>query len=125
MRWFHLVSALALMTLAAGCGGQTPTAPASATLKGLTITGVDAVLTGLSTLFTVTATFADGSSRSVTPTWRSSNPQVATVDSTGRVESRAHGTTILTASSEGQVVSKTVHVVNNFAGTWAGSFVVN
>ena len=126
MRRFSLASALALVNLVLGCGSHSPTAPpASSTVTGVTITGVDAILTGLSTFYTVTAALGDGTSRTVTPIWSSSNPDVATVDITGRLEARAHGSTILTASSGGQAVSKTVRVINNYGGTWEGRFVVN
>jgi hypothetical protein len=126
MRRFSLASALALVILVLGCGSHSPTAPpASSTVRGLTITGAEALLTGLSTFYTVTAAFGDGTSRTVTPTWSSSNAEVATVDVTGRLEGRAHGSTILTASSGGQAVSKTVRVINNYGGTWQGRFVVN
>ena len=126
MRPVSLASVLGpiLTLLIMGCGSHSPIAPASATLGGLTITGADAVLTGNSTFYTVTATFADGTSRTVTPTWSSSNPETASVNSAGQLEGRAHGSATLTASSGGQTVSKTVHVVNNYGGTWAGSFIV-
>ena len=126
MRRFSLASALALVILVLGCGSHSPTAPpASSTVTGVTITGVDTLLTGLSTFYTVTAALGDGTSRTVTPIWGSSNPEVATVDVTGRLEGRAHGSTILTASSGGQAVSKTVRAINNYGGTWEGRFVVN
>ena len=126
MRRFSLASALALVILVLGCGSHSPTAPpASSTVTGVTITGVDTLLTGLSTFYTVTAALGDGTSRTVTPIWSSSNPEVATVDVIGRLEGRAHGSTILTASSGGQTVSKTVRVINNYGGTWEGRFVVN
>jgi hypothetical protein len=114
----------AVVTLVTGCDGKSPTAPTTPPLTGLVITGADAVLTGLSASYTVTATLADGTSRSVTPTWSSSNPEIATVDGAGQLQGRAHGSATLTASSSGQSVSKTVHVVNNYAGTWTGSFEV-
>ena len=92
MRRSSLASALPLVILVLGCGSHSPTAPpASSTVTGVTITGVDAILTGLSTFYTVTAALGDGTSRTVTPIWSSSNPDVATVDITGRLEARAHG----------------------------------
>lgn len=101
-----------------------PTAPAAPTVTGLALSGVDAVLTGVLSTYTATATMSDGTSREVTPTWTSSNPGVASVDSAGRVDGRAHGSTSLTAAHEGRSASKTVQVVNNYAGGWEGRFVV-
>ena len=46
------------------------------------------------------------------------------MDSTGRLDGRAHGSTNLTASYEGRSVSKTVQVANNYGGTWNGSYVI-
>jgi Bacterial Ig-like domain (group 2) len=89
-------------------------------VTGLGITGVDAVLTGVSTSYTVAATFADGTSRTVSATWSSSNQGVATVDGSGRLEARTHGSTNLTASAGGQTASKTVQVINNYGGTLGG-----
>ena len=124
MRRLQLVFTVALVTLAIGCSTKNPTAPTAPAVTRLAITGIDAVLTGLTTSYVVTATSADGTSRTVTPTWSSSKPEVASVDSTGRLEGRAHGSTIVTASASGQTVSKTVQVVNNYGGTWEGRFIV-
>jgi hypothetical protein len=123
MRRFRLVSALALLMQVIGCGDKNPTAPTGPAVTGLTITGADAVLTGVSTTYTATLS-ADGTSRPVTPVWISSNPEVATVDSAGRLEGRAHASTTLSASSGGQRATKTVQVVNNYGGTWEGSYVI-
>lgn len=125
MRHVGLGSVLAVVTLALGCGGNSPTAPRVSRISGLAISGVDAVLTGVSTTYTVTATLADGTSQPITPVWSSSNPEVATVDRIGLLQARSHGSTTLTASSDGQMVSKTIHVVNNYGGTWEGRFIVN
>ena len=88
------------------------------------IAGPDAVLTGLSASYSVTATLSDGITGTVRPAWTSSNAEVASVDSGGRVEGRGHGSTNLTASYQGRSVSKTVQVVNNYGGTWEGSYVI-
>jgi hypothetical protein len=126
MRPLRLTFVLALVILAMGCGDKNPAGPSgSATgVTGLVITGADALLTGISASYTVTATFADGTARTVTPAWTSSNPGVASVDSAGRLDGRAHGSTNLTASYEGRTVSKIVQVVNNYRGTWDGRYVI-
>ena len=46
------------------------------------------------------------------------------MDSTGRLDGRTHGSTNLTASYLGREASKTVHVVNNYGGTWNGQYVI-
>jgi hypothetical protein len=109
-----------------GCADKNPTGPSGTTSAptGLAITGADAVLTGLSAGYTVTATLADGTTRTVTPAWASSNLGVASVDSAGRLDGRTHGSTNLTASYEGRSASKTVQVINNYGGTWVGSYII-
>jgi hypothetical protein len=103
---------------------RSPAAPTAATATSLSISGVDAVRTDLFTNYTATATLSDGTTQGVTPTWTSSNTGVASVDSAGRLVGVAHGSTTLTASHEGLSASKTVHVVNNYEGNWAGTYVV-
>ena len=127
MRPFQLVSALGLVTLTLGCGSKAPTSPTlvTPTVTGLAMLGTDAVLTGVAADYSVTATLTDGTVRPVSPTWTSSNPAVATVNDAGRLEGRSHGSTILTASSGGQTVSKTIRVINNYSGLWEGSFAVD
>jgi hypothetical protein len=46
------------------------------------------------------------------------------VDSAGRLDAKTHGTVTLTATHEGRSASKTVQVVNNYEGSWAGQYVV-
>jgi Bacterial Ig-like domain (group 2) len=118
------VSILTLLVIVAGCGSTSPSAPTGTTVTGLTVGGPDAVLTGASAVYRVTAAFGDGSQRAITPSWNSSNPEVATVDYGGQLLGRAHGTTTLTATSGGQSVSKTIRVVNDYTGRWEGQFVV-
>jgi hypothetical protein len=108
--------------LASACGN--PARP-SETASDLVITGPAAVLTALPATYTATVTFGDGTQRTATATWTSSNPQVAVVDSAGRFEARTHGSTVLTASFLGRQASKSVQVVNNYAGSWAGRYVAS
>lgn len=127
MRPVNLMAVAVLIALAAGCQGKNPAAPSQSgaqTVTGLVITGVDAVLTGSVTSYAVTATLSDGTTRTVTPVWTSSDTGVGSVDSTGHLDGRTHGLTNLTASYEGRSVSKTVQVVNNYGGTWNGSYAI-
>jgi Bacterial Ig-like domain (group 2) len=124
----RLALVLTLGALATGCDGKsnpaTPSPRAPATVTGLAISGIDAVLTDVSTSYTATATLFDGTTRAVTPTWTSSNTDMATVDNVGRLDARAHGATTLTATHDGISATKSVQVVNNYRGTWVGRFVV-
>jgi hypothetical protein len=118
--------AIVSVVLTTGCNGKNPAGPsppAAPTVTGLVITGVDAVLTGVSTTYAATATLSDGT-RAVTPEWTSSNTNVASVDSAGHLSGRAHGSTDVTASYAGRTASKTVQVVNNYAGTWDGQYII-
>ena len=124
MRPLQLFSALAFAALALGCGSKAPTAPTvvTPTVTGLSIRGTDVLLTGVAADYSVTAALTDGTVRPVSPTWTSSNPAVATITDTGRLEGKSHGSTTLTASSGGQTVSRTIRVINNYGGRWRGEF---
>jgi hypothetical protein len=118
---------LLLTASAVGCEGRNPAKPTATipTVASLAIGGPDVVLTGGSSNYTTSATLSDGTTRAVfMPAWSSSNPDVASVDITGRLDGRAHGTTTLTATYEGASAARTVRVVNNYAGRWAGTYVV-
>ena len=111
-----------LLAVSFGCDGKrNPTAP---TVTDLVISGADAVLTETSTTYTASATLLDGTTRAVMPTWTSSNPAVASVDNSGRLDSRTHGVTTLTATHEGRTASKTLQVVNNYGGRWSGRYII-
>jgi hypothetical protein len=121
------VLCLSLVGLALGCSDKPPTGPSRTTpptVTGLAISGADAVLTGLSASYTATASLSDGTMQTVTPTWTSSDPRVGTVDSAGRLDGRAHGSTTVSATYQGRDASKTVGVVNNYGGDWEGRYVV-
>jgi hypothetical protein len=110
-----------------GCNGTNPAGPsqpASSAVTGLAINGAEAVLTGVSASYTATATLSDGTSRAVTPAWISSNPAVGSVHGDGHLDGRSHGSTTLTATYQSRSVSKTIQVVNNYSGTWMGSYVI-
>lgn len=117
---------LGLVAFATACNAKSPVQPSQpgTELTALVITGTDAVLTGGSANYTVTATFGDGSTQTILPAWTISNPAVATVDSMGRVEGRTHGSVTLTANYNGQSTSKTLQVFNNYGGTWEGRYIV-
>jgi hypothetical protein len=125
MAVLRLALVIVTSVFASACTGESnPVAPTAPTATNLSISGVDAVRTGLFTNYTATATLSDGTTRTVTPTWTSSHTGVASVDSAGRLVGLAHGSTNLTASHEGRSASKTVQVVNNYEGNWTGSYVI-
>jgi hypothetical protein len=131
MRRARLTRVVLFAVLAAGCHEKTNPATASPptttapTTASLFIAGADAVLTGVPSIYFATATLSDGAFRTVTPTWSSSRADVASVDSAGRLDGRAHGATTLTATHDGVSATKSVQVVNDYRGTWVGRFIVN
>ena len=129
MRPARLTPVVLLAVFVAGCHGKSnpaaPSAPASPTIASLIIGGVDVVLTGSSSNYTAMVTMADGTTRVVTPTWSSSNTDVAGVDTAGRLDGRAHGGTTLTATLDKISATKAVQVVNNYGGSWVGEYVIN
>lgn len=93
-----------LVGVLTACNERHPTAPgppAPPAITGLTIAGADAVLTGVSSNYSVTVTLADDSTRIVTPAWSSSDAGVGRVDGAGRFEGRAHGSTKRCRSGHG------------------------
>jgi len=122
-----LAPVLMIAALVTACGDESspvgPSSPAAPAVASLVISGPDYVLTGSTTAYTATATLADGSTRTVTPSWSMSALNVATVDNAGRLDGRAHGSTTLTAAHDGRTASKAVQVVNNYGGTWSGRYI--
>jgi hypothetical protein len=113
---------------AAACGGSksptTPTTPTTTTptLTGLSISGLDAIRSGFASSYTAAATMSDGTSQTVTATWSSSNTDIAQVDTTGRVDGRAHGSATLTATYQSRTATRTINVVQNYGGQWQGVY---
>jgi hypothetical protein len=128
MRFLSVALLVVSGSIAAGCGDKAnparPSPSPAPAVSNLTISGADAVLTGVSSIYTATAGLSDGTTQAVTPTWTSSNPDVATVNSSGRLDGRAHGSITLTASHEGRSTSTTVHVISNYGGSWTGRYVI-
>ncbi|HET7696277.1 MAG TPA: Ig-like domain-containing protein [Vicinamibacterales bacterium] len=129
MHVLRLAGPVLMLAAALGCGSKpnpaAPTAPAGPSISSLVINGADYLLTGGAAAYTATVTLSDGSSRSVTPSWTSSDTRVAAVAGAGRLEALAHGAIALTAVHEGFSASKTVHIVNDYGGSWSGRYVIN
>ena len=108
------------------CGGKSPIAPGPPPISttALEISGPDTLLSGVPVTYMVRATLSDGTTATVTAVWTTSDPAIASIDSTGRLEGRTHGSTNVVATYEGRSTSKGVHVVNNYGGTWEASYIV-
>jgi hypothetical protein len=89
-------------------------------LSSLTINGPDSILTRTNADYLVTATLSDQTTQTVAATWNSDNTSRATVSPGGRVSSLVHGPVTLTASYQGQTVTKTVNMISNYDGPWSG-----
>jgi hypothetical protein len=72
--------------------------------------------------FTVTALYSTGASEVVTPAWTSDATTVATVDAAGTVTGVAAGLATIAAAFQGQSVTRTLRVIPDYAGRWAGSW---
>jgi hypothetical protein len=92
-----------------GCGGSrlpgassAGTTPAAKTLRSLSISPANPVLTlGSNEQFTVTGSFSDGSQQDMTQkvSWNSTQPTVAAITSPGMAVSKQSGTTMVSAAS--------------------------
>lgn len=74
--------------------------------------------------FSVTATYSSGTVEAVTPSWASDNSTVASVDAAGTVTGVSSGQANITASFQGKTASRTLRVVPDYTGTWAGTWTV-
>jgi trimeric autotransporter adhesin len=109
------------VTLFVGCGGSSgsgPTPPPTTpTLTAITVTPANPAIalgtTQPTQQFAATGTYSDGSTKVLTSTanWVSSNPAVATVNTTGLATGMTAGTTTITATS-GAITGSTVLTVN-------------
>ncbi|MBK7622542.1 MAG: Ig-like domain-containing protein [Kineosporiaceae bacterium] len=72
-------------------------------VRTVSIVGPGQLVVGSKVLFVADVTDASGRPSSATVTWTSSDPAVATVDTTGVVEAKAAGFAVITASADGVV----------------------
>jgi hypothetical protein len=103
----RFIPAVAILVCLAGCGSETPTAPAkpqestnatsptAPTVSSVLVSGAAWLVVGGTTQLTALARFSDGSSQTcpTTPIWQSANPAVATVSAAGLVTTVAVGET--------------------------------
>ena len=84
----------------------------SATLSSVAVTPSNpSMFVGSTQQFTATGTFSDGTTQTMPVTWTSSNPQVATINSSGLATAVTTGTAIITASS-GPISGRTTLTVS-------------
>jgi len=107
-----LLAALALL----GGACSSPTAPTAITIAP----AISVLKVGQGETLRVVA--AADASRELLATWTSDNPAVATVDARGTVTAVATGAATIRATSHGQVATRTLTVVPNYAGNWNGQF---
>ena len=109
-----------LAALVAACGEGVPTEP-TGPITALTIVGPDAVRAESTTRYSATGMQQGGGEVAVTPSWTSTNPNVATIGADGSLVSRSPGSVRLEASAQGVTSSKTIEVVPSVAGRWITS----
>ena len=118
-----VVSAFLMLS---SCGGSNgPTGP---TVTSITVTSTSGfVMLGQTETFTATINFSNGTTQAVTGgAWGSDAPTVATVNATtGLVTTVRSGDVTIFVDAQGARGSKRITVVPNYAGIWAGSYVVN
>jgi len=102
---------VALLLLAAACGGSEPTEP-TVTVASITVSPSTATLSapGATTQFSATVRGSDGSTMSTTVAWTSSNAAVASISSGGLATGVAAGTAAITATAGGKAGSAVVTV---------------
>ena len=115
----------------AGCGGNSPNSPSPTAASGsgaptsvAIAAGVDLMKLKATGTFGLTANYSNGSAGSVQGAWRSDNPSVATVDTTGRVTATGAGETNIVAEFQGLRATQPLRVVPDYQGRWNGDFSV-
>ena len=95
---------LLLLVCLTGCGGNPPSpgVPSSPTLSSVAVTPVNpSIVQARAEQFVLTGTYSDGSTQNLTSsaTWTSSQPSVASINSSGFATSKGGGVTMITAAS--------------------------
>lgn len=111
-----------------GCGGASPTAPATPTATSITVNSASTHLfLGNSETFTATVTLSNGTTQVLTGgTWSSDASAVATVVAgTGAVTAVASGEVTIIVDAQGVRGTKRIRVVPSYQGIWVGTYTVN
>jgi len=109
------------------CGGSTtasqPVAPSqSEAVVILTVTGTSSLALGQTSQLTATATLSTGTKRSVTASWQSSNPQIASVSDSGLVTAIGPGASTISAGYESKTATLGISVSGNGEIVGCGTF---
>lgn len=111
-----------------GCGGSSPTAPATPTATSITVNSTSTHLfLGNSETFTATVTLSNGSTQTLTSgTWSSDASGVATVVAgTGAVTAVGSGEVTIIVDAQGVRGTKRMRVLPNYQGIWVGTYTVD
>jgi len=108
----------------AACEQSSPAEPTK-TVSSLSMSpGTDWIKIKAAEKFTVTALYSTGAAEVVTPAWSSDAATVATVDAAGTVTGVAAGLATIAAAFQGQSATRTLRVIPDYAGRWAGNWAV-
>lgn len=123
------VISLAVLAACGGGGGGAPSSPGPVTPAPTTVSVAISPATDLITIqgtatFSATATMSDGSTKSVSGTWVSDPAAVATVDGSGRVTGIGSGQATVSVTYDNVKASRTIRVVPDYQGSWAGEYAV-
>jgi hypothetical protein len=114
---------LALWSNACGSSPASPTPPA--TLEYFTVSPhLETILVGRPQQLTANGIFSDGQARTVAATWRTDNPQAATVNEQGLVTPLRPGPVTIMATFGDKSAAVSVKVVQDFSGQWEGPGVI-
>lgn len=112
--------------LLVGCdgsgGGRSPTAPSSSSQLTINVTS-DVIRCGKCESFTATLT-RNGVTQNVTPTWRTDNTAIATIDAAGQLTAITHGEVTVIAEHQGLSASKRVRIVADYEAAWHGNYLI-
>jgi hypothetical protein len=113
---------IAAVTFAAiTCGSEPPTQPTNSNLVAFSIRPALTSLKVFETVtFSVVGRFQDGTERIVDASWSTSAPSIVSIDSRGVAFAQGQGTTTISASTNGRVVSSALAVVPDLSGSWTG-----
>jgi hypothetical protein len=120
--WACRFLSLVALALSSGCSSSSSPAQPSPppTTSTLTVTGgADAIKVGETTVFTAQAG-GTSAATAVQAQWSVDVPAVATVDGSGRVTGVSAGTATVTATHQSRTATRSLRVVPDFQGFWAG-----
>jgi hypothetical protein len=83
----------------------------------------DLIKVGATETYSVVVNLSDGSTRPATaPAWSSSDGAVATIDAGGSARAVAAGTTSIGVTAENLSATRSLRVVPDYQGSWAGTY---